>query len=164
MMLQKNLQPSHECVKVIYVGMFFFGLYAYSLFSIPCSATRLGGLWSSKEESTIGLASLYPGLITNTSKEMTCFSDFPMPAEWPNYFTAKEVCICSGIRCILLLLLLLLLLLYVYTQYFYVGFLFLLTALLELSIGSAVPKRSELGIMRGTRTHKERLTHRRSIQ
>ena len=29
--------------------------------------------------------SIYRSLVTNTSKEMMCFSDFPMPADYPNY-------------------------------------------------------------------------------
>ncbi|KAJ3599794.1 hypothetical protein NHX12_033748 [Muraenolepis orangiensis] len=29
--------------------------------------------------------SIYRSLVTNTSKEMMCFSDFPMPAHYPNY-------------------------------------------------------------------------------
>lgn len=32
-----------------------------------------------------GRASTYRSLVTNTSKEMMCFSDFPMPADYPNY-------------------------------------------------------------------------------
>ncbi|KAK3542651.1 hypothetical protein QTP86_031471, partial [Hemibagrus guttatus] len=30
-------------------------------------------------------SSIYRSLVLNTSKEMTCFSDFPMPAHYPNY-------------------------------------------------------------------------------
>lgn len=31
-----------------------------------------------------GRASIYRSLVANTSKEMMCFSDFPMPADYPN--------------------------------------------------------------------------------
>ena len=30
-------------------------------------------------------ASIYSSVIINTSKEMMCFSDFPIPAHFPNY-------------------------------------------------------------------------------
>ncbi|XP_071076084.1 flavin-containing monooxygenase 2 isoform X2 [Desmodus rotundus] len=32
-----------------------------------------------------GRASIYQSVITNTSKEMSCFSDFPMPEDFPNF-------------------------------------------------------------------------------
>lgn len=32
-----------------------------------------------------GRASIYRSVITNTSKEMSCFSDFPMPEDFPNF-------------------------------------------------------------------------------
>lgn len=36
-------------------------------------------------------ASIYRSLVTNTSKEIMCFSDFPMPAEFPNYLHNSEL-------------------------------------------------------------------------
>ncbi|XP_074858694.1 dimethylaniline monooxygenase [N-oxide-forming] 2-like isoform X2 [Carettochelys insculpta] len=42
----------------------------------------IGGLWRFTEAGKI---SVYRSVITNTSKEMMCFSDFPFPEEFPNY-------------------------------------------------------------------------------
>ncbi|XP_039547907.1 si:dkey-239i20.2 isoform X2 [Pimephales promelas] len=45
----------------------------------------IGGLWRFKENPDPDLASIYYSLIINTSKEMMCYSDFPIPAHFPNY-------------------------------------------------------------------------------
>ncbi|XP_069497360.1 dimethylaniline monooxygenase [N-oxide-forming] 2-like [Ambystoma mexicanum] len=45
----------------------------------------IGGLWRYTEEVEEGRASIYRSLVTNTSKEMSCYSDFPMPAHFPNF-------------------------------------------------------------------------------
>ncbi|XP_023566027.1 dimethylaniline monooxygenase [N-oxide-forming] 2-like [Octodon degus] len=45
----------------------------------------IGGLWRFKESVEDGRASIYKSVITNTSKEMSCFSDFPMPEDFPNF-------------------------------------------------------------------------------
>ncbi|XP_067240896.1 flavin-containing monooxygenase 5-like [Chanodichthys erythropterus] len=45
----------------------------------------IGGLWRFKENPDPDRASIYHSLITNTSKEMMCYSDFPIPAHFPNY-------------------------------------------------------------------------------
>ncbi|XP_006887484.1 PREDICTED: dimethylaniline monooxygenase [N-oxide-forming] 2 [Elephantulus edwardii] len=45
----------------------------------------IGGLWRFKENVEDGRASIYQSVITNTSKEMSCFSDFPMPENFPNF-------------------------------------------------------------------------------
>ncbi|XP_064139002.1 flavin-containing monooxygenase 2 isoform X2 [Loxodonta africana] len=45
----------------------------------------IGGLWRFKENVEEGRASIYQSVITNTSKEMSCFSDFPMPEHFPNF-------------------------------------------------------------------------------
>uniref|UniRef100_A0A8C5FX23 Flavin-containing monooxygenase n=1 Tax=Gadus morhua TaxID=8049 RepID=A0A8C5FX23_GADMO len=45
------------------------------------SSDDIGGLWRFEAKRT----SIYRSLVTNTSKEMMCFSDFPMPADYPNY-------------------------------------------------------------------------------
>ncbi|XP_007935888.1 dimethylaniline monooxygenase [N-oxide-forming] 2 [Orycteropus afer afer] len=45
----------------------------------------IGGLWRFKENVEDGRASIYKSVITNTSKEMSCFSDFPMPENFPNF-------------------------------------------------------------------------------
>ncbi|KAJ3599799.1 hypothetical protein NHX12_033753 [Muraenolepis orangiensis] len=50
------------------------------------SSDDIGGLWRFKEsQSESDGTSIYRSLVTNTSKEMMCFSDFPMPAHYPNY-------------------------------------------------------------------------------
>lgn len=38
-----------------------------------------------------GRASIYRSLVANTSKEMMCFSDFPMPADYPNYLHHSQL-------------------------------------------------------------------------
>ncbi|XP_055964395.1 flavin-containing monooxygenase 2 [Sorex fumeus] len=45
----------------------------------------IGGLWRFKDKVEEGRASIYQSVITNTSKEMSCFSDFPMPEDFPNF-------------------------------------------------------------------------------
>uniref|UniRef100_A0A8C9CDF0 Flavin-containing monooxygenase n=1 Tax=Phocoena sinus TaxID=42100 RepID=A0A8C9CDF0_PHOSS len=45
----------------------------------------VGGLWQFLENTEDGLASIYQSVITNTSKEMSCFSDLPMPEDFPNF-------------------------------------------------------------------------------
>ncbi|XP_068096016.1 dimethylaniline monooxygenase [N-oxide-forming] 2-like [Hyperolius riggenbachi] len=45
----------------------------------------IGGLWKYTDEVEDGRASIYKSLVTNASKETSSFSDFPMPAHFPNY-------------------------------------------------------------------------------
>uniref|UniRef100_UPI002540642E dimethylaniline monooxygenase [N-oxide-forming] 2-like n=1 Tax=Euleptes europaea TaxID=460621 RepID=UPI002540642E len=45
----------------------------------------IGGLWQFKEIPEEGRTNVYSSVITNTSKEMTSFSDFPFPEGCPNY-------------------------------------------------------------------------------
>ncbi|KAI7799413.1 flavin-containing monooxygenase 5-like [Triplophysa rosa] len=49
------------------------------------SSDDIGGLWRFKENPDPAQASIYQSLIINTSKEMMCYSDFPIPAHFPNY-------------------------------------------------------------------------------
>ncbi|MEV4750748.1 SDR family NAD(P)-dependent oxidoreductase [Streptosporangium amethystogenes subsp. fukuiense] len=58
------------------------GLPVLGIERAPC----LGGLW----RLDAGTAS-YRGLRLNTSKPRTEFSDFPMPAEWPDYPTRAQM-------------------------------------------------------------------------
>ena len=44
----------------------------------------LGGMWKFTEENSVS-SSVYRSTIINTSKEMMCFSDFPMPKEFPAF-------------------------------------------------------------------------------
>lgn len=45
----------------------------------------IGGLWRFEETAEEGRASIYKSVIINTSKEMMCFSDFLIPAHFPNF-------------------------------------------------------------------------------
>ncbi|KAM9324553.1 dimethylaniline monooxygenase [N-oxide-forming] 2-like [Gastrophryne carolinensis] len=45
----------------------------------------IGGLWRYSEKVEEDRASLYKSVFTNTSKEMMCYSDFPMPEDFPVY-------------------------------------------------------------------------------
>ncbi|XP_056132107.1 flavin-containing monooxygenase 5-like [Lampris incognitus] len=49
------------------------------------SSDDIGGLWRFRENPEPDRASIYHSVIINTSKEMMCFSDFPIPANFPNY-------------------------------------------------------------------------------
>uniref|UniRef100_A0A8C6T8I6 Flavin-containing monooxygenase n=1 Tax=Neogobius melanostomus TaxID=47308 RepID=A0A8C6T8I6_9GOBI len=49
------------------------------------SSDDIGGLWRFKENPEPDRASIYHSLIINTSKEMMCFSDYPIPGHYPNY-------------------------------------------------------------------------------
>ena len=44
-----------------------------------------GGLWRYHEDDVDGVASVAKSTIINSSKEMSAFSDFPPPKEFPNY-------------------------------------------------------------------------------
>ncbi|XP_023211154.1 dimethylaniline monooxygenase [N-oxide-forming] 5-like [Centruroides sculpturatus] len=45
----------------------------------------IGGLWRYREKDEEGLASVAKSTIINSSKELTSYSDFPAPKEFPNY-------------------------------------------------------------------------------
>lgn len=51
----------------------------------------IGGLWRFKEEDEEGRASIYNSVIINTSKEMMCFSDYPIPDNYPNYMHNSKI-------------------------------------------------------------------------
>nr|UZZ64697.1 tAncFMO5 [synthetic construct] len=51
----------------------------------------IGGLWRFKENPEDGRASIYKSVIINTSKEMMCFSDFPIPDDFPNYMHNSKI-------------------------------------------------------------------------
>lgn len=44
-----------------------------------------------QESSEPGRASIYRSLVANTSKEMMCYSDFPMPVHYPNYLHHSQL-------------------------------------------------------------------------
>ncbi|XP_015682354.1 dimethylaniline monooxygenase [N-oxide-forming] 5 [Protobothrops mucrosquamatus] len=51
----------------------------------------VGGLWRFKENPEEERASIYKSVIINTSKEMMCFSDFPIPDDFPNYMHNSKI-------------------------------------------------------------------------
>ncbi|XP_009271578.1 PREDICTED: dimethylaniline monooxygenase [N-oxide-forming] 5 isoform X1 [Aptenodytes forsteri] len=51
----------------------------------------IGGLWRFEEYPEEGRASIYRSVIINASKEMMCFSDFPIPEDFPNYMHNSKI-------------------------------------------------------------------------
>ncbi|MBN3314854.1 FMO5 monooxygenase, partial [Atractosteus spatula] len=49
------------------------------------SSDDIGGLWRFKEKPEAGQANIYRSVTVNTSKEIMSYSDFPVPAQFPNY-------------------------------------------------------------------------------
>ncbi|XP_054689817.1 dimethylaniline monooxygenase [N-oxide-forming] 4-like isoform X2 [Grus americana] len=45
----------------------------------------IGGIWRYTDSTDGGRISVYRSVITNTSKEMSCFSDFPCPEDFPSF-------------------------------------------------------------------------------
>ncbi|XP_052056563.1 flavin-containing monooxygenase 5-like [Apodemus sylvaticus] len=45
----------------------------------------IGGLWKFQKNPSEKMPSIYRSVTINTSKEMMCFSDFPVPDHFPNY-------------------------------------------------------------------------------
>ncbi|KAM6921150.1 flavin-containing monooxygenase 5-like [Xenentodon cancila] len=55
------------------------------------SSNDIGGLWKFKEESEPNRASIYRSLTINIWKEMMCYSDFLIPADYPNYMHHSKI-------------------------------------------------------------------------
>ncbi|XP_054419258.1 flavin-containing monooxygenase 5 isoform X1 [Pteronotus mesoamericanus] len=51
----------------------------------------IGGLWRFQENPEEGRASIYKSVVINTSKEMMCFSDYPIPDHFPNFMHNSRV-------------------------------------------------------------------------
>ncbi|XP_071484493.1 flavin-containing monooxygenase 5-like [Diadema antillarum] len=51
----------------------------------------IGGLWYYREDRTEQSCSVFRSTVINTSKETMCFSDFPIPEDWPNFLHNKKV-------------------------------------------------------------------------
>jgi len=47
--------------------------------------TDIGGLWNYTDQSQEGQACVMKTTVINTSKEMMCYSDFPIPDDYPNF-------------------------------------------------------------------------------
>lgn len=55
-------------------------------------SASIGGLWKfSQEGSYANEGSVYESTVINTSKEMTCFSDFPAPKHFPPFMPREHV-------------------------------------------------------------------------
>nr|KAG5714535.1 hypothetical protein BaRGS_006981 [Batillaria attramentaria] len=52
---------------------------------------EVGGLWHYTDHVCNGQACVMRSTVINTSKEMTCFSDYPIPKEYPNYMHNSQV-------------------------------------------------------------------------
>ncbi|XP_071498266.1 flavin-containing monooxygenase 1-like [Diadema antillarum] len=54
---------------------------------------ELGGIWVFREKNPKDQkdAGIYDGLVTNSSKEMMCFSDFPFPRDWAPYIQGRQL-------------------------------------------------------------------------
>ncbi|OCT82909.1 flavin-containing monooxygenase 5 [Xenopus laevis] len=51
----------------------------------------IGGLWRFNGDPEDGRASIYKSVIINTSKEMMCYSDFPIPEDYPNFMHNSKI-------------------------------------------------------------------------
>ncbi|XP_003767440.1 dimethylaniline monooxygenase [N-oxide-forming] 5-like [Sarcophilus harrisii] len=51
----------------------------------------IGGLWKFQKNTVEKLPSIYRSLTINTSKEMMCYSDYPIPDHFPNYMHNSKV-------------------------------------------------------------------------
>ena len=51
----------------------------------------LGGLWRYSDKITEGQSCVMKSTIINTSKEMMCYSDYPIPAEFPIFMHNTSV-------------------------------------------------------------------------
>ncbi len=47
--------------------------------------SSFGGIWNYTDEVRPNLGSVHRNTISNLSKAIMCFSDFPIPKEWPNF-------------------------------------------------------------------------------
>ncbi|CAN8218078.1 unnamed protein product [Coccothraustes coccothraustes] len=55
------------------------------------SSEDIGGVWRYTDSTDSRRVTVYRSVITNTSKEMSCFSDFPFPEDFPNYLSHSLV-------------------------------------------------------------------------
>ncbi|XP_068921703.1 dimethylaniline monooxygenase [N-oxide-forming] 4-like [Petaurus breviceps papuanus] len=51
----------------------------------------IGGLWKFTETSGHGKTQVYKSVVTNVSKEMSSYSDFPFPEDYPNYMNQAKM-------------------------------------------------------------------------
>lgn len=53
---------------------------------------RVAGLWNYRDDDVDGMACVMKTTVINSSKEMSAFSDFPPPKEFPNYMHNRMMC------------------------------------------------------------------------
>ncbi|GFR68900.1 dimethylaniline monooxygenase [N-oxide-forming] [Elysia marginata] len=53
--------------------------------------SHIGGLWHYTDNPIEGQACVMKSTVINTSKEMMCYSDFPIPAHYPNFMHNSQV-------------------------------------------------------------------------
>ncbi|XP_008694371.1 dimethylaniline monooxygenase [N-oxide-forming] 4 isoform X3 [Ursus maritimus] len=53
-------------------------------------SNNFGGLWKFTESSEDGMNRIYRSLVTNTCKEMSCYSDFPFQEDYPNFMNQEK--------------------------------------------------------------------------
>ncbi|KAM4641185.1 dimethylaniline monooxygenase [N-oxide-forming] 2-like isoform 1-T3 [Discoglossus pictus] len=51
----------------------------------------IGGVWRFTQSVENGRASIYESVVSNTSKEMMCYSDFPIPEHFPNFLHNRKM-------------------------------------------------------------------------
>ncbi|XP_058392919.1 flavin-containing monooxygenase 5-like [Diceros bicornis minor] len=51
----------------------------------------IGGVWRYEEKAKTGRPSIYKSVISNSSKEMTAYSDYPFPDHFPNYLPNSKI-------------------------------------------------------------------------
>jgi dimethylaniline monooxygenase (N-oxide forming) len=51
--------------------------------------SQFGGIWNYTDDVRPNLGSVHSNTITNISKATMCYSDFPVPKEWPNYLPRR---------------------------------------------------------------------------
>ncbi|RWS22117.1 dimethylaniline monooxygenase [N-oxide-forming] 5-like protein, partial [Leptotrombidium deliense] len=63
-------------------------------FQVICyeKTNNCGGLWRYREENCENVGSVFKSTITNSSKELSAFSDFPPPLEYPHIMHNTQVC------------------------------------------------------------------------
>ena len=62
-------------------------------FDVVCfeRTDHISGLWHYTEQVENGQACVMKSTVMNTAKEMMCYSDFPIPKEYPNFMHHKWV-------------------------------------------------------------------------
>ena len=85
-------------MKVAVIGAGASGLTAIKCFKdegmVPVcfeQEQNIGGLWYFTEKDRPTVSSVYRSTVINTSKEMMCFSDFPIPKDFPPFMHNKYV-------------------------------------------------------------------------